>query len=121
MVQLHLLALTIIGLSAPALGQVDFCAQNRNQPANEADTGFRFEPSSANRWIWYSRDKGTQIDIVEDCSVVQSTANSNRPITTICVATSQNYQCYDAPGASAETASCKLSECHNIANIWGWY
>ena len=121
MVQLNTLLLTTLGLALPAVAQRDFCAAMSGEPWAESATGFRFQSTSTSTWNWFSRDRGTDLKIYQDCNVVQNRPNSQRALRTVCIATSNNYRCWEAPGQNDPTGSCFIPDCSNIRNVWGWY
>ncbi|KAI1665777.1 hypothetical protein Ptr902_13108 [Pyrenophora tritici-repentis] len=121
MVQLNILVLTALGLAVPAVAQKNFCSSIPYEPYATSATGFRFSNTGSGTWNWWSRDKGTDLKIYQDCNVVQNRPNSQRPLRTFCIANSANYQCWEAPSQNSPTGSCYLPDCSNIVNAWGWF
>ncbi|KNG46207.1 hypothetical protein TW65_97101 [Stemphylium lycopersici] len=122
MVQLTTLILTTaLSLSLPAAAQVDFCAGIQGSPWSESATGFRFRSTGSSTWNWSSRDRGTDLQIFQDCMVRQNRPNSQRALRQFCIATSNDYNCWEAPGQNEPSGSCRLPDCSNIANVWGWF
>ncbi|KAF7672874.1 hypothetical protein GT037_008825 [Alternaria burnsii] len=89
------------------------------EPWAESATGFRFQSTSTSTWNWFSRDRGTDLKIYQDCNVVQNRPNSQRALRTVCIATSNNYRCWEAPGQNDPIGSCFIPDCSNIRNVWG--
>ncbi|CAE7016483.1 hypothetical protein P3342_004322 [Pyrenophora teres f. teres] len=121
MVQLNILVLTALGLAVPAVAQTNFCTALSHTPYATSATGFRFSDTGSGTWHWWSRDKGTDLKIYQDCKVVQNRYGSRRPLRTFCLDISDNYQCWEAPGQNDPQGECTLLKCNQIVNAWGWF
>lgn len=121
MVQLNTLLLATIGLAIPAVAQKNYCASKDGTPWARSSTGFRFTSTSSSTWQWSSVDYNTDLVVYQDCNVVQHRPGSQRALRQFCIATSNNYQCWEAPGLNDPSGSCYLPDCSNINNMWAWF
>ncbi|GKT67650.1 hypothetical protein ColTof4_00073 [Colletotrichum tofieldiae] len=88
-------------------------------PSGDAITGFRFQ-GDCDTWKWWSRDKGTAVDLQPDCQLRQTWPNPT-PVQYVCIKPNSGAnKCFGAPGAGVGSCTIPPSHCASINNMWGW-